>query len=62
MDFESFVNRLANRAMQEGLVGIDDIKSLCASVSKDAYTKGYNEGCNEGYTKAVADIEKQESH
>jgi len=58
MDFESFVNRLANRAMEEGLVGIDDIKSLCASVSKDAYTKG----CNEGYTKAVADIEKQESH
>ena len=59
MDFESFVNRLANRAMQEGLVGIDDIKSLCASASKDAYTKGYNEGYNEGYTQAVSDIDKE---
>ena len=59
MDFESFVNRLANLAMKEGLVGIDDIKSLCASVSEDAYKKGYNEGYNEGYTQAVSDIDEE---
>jgi len=59
MDFDKFIKGLAERAMQEGLVDTDDIKSLCESVSKDAYGKGYKQGHNEGYTQAVADIERE---
>jgi len=59
MTFEKWLWRVADSAMESGLVTVADIQRLCESVKKEAYEAGYKKGKNDGYSMAVRDIEEE---
>lgn len=57
--FDTWLRRVANQALWEGLFDVDDVENLYTNVKEAAYQQGYKQGHDDGYAQAVADISKE---